>query len=118
MAKEIKIINPKELKPKNIADGLSFLSLLTKSREHVDTVTVGMSTIDAGKHFTDVYYEDCDETLYQLEGDAEITLEGGKTTLLHPGMVLHIPRGAKYDYKSLNKNRHLVIWVPAYDHYD
>ena len=118
MAKEIKIVDSKDLKPKKWEDGFSFLSLITKSREHVDTVTVGISIIDAGKYFPDVYYDDHDEIVYQLEGDATITWEGRKVEF-HPGMIIYIPKGAKYNYQcGPTQNRHLVIWAPAFDHYD
>ncbi|MFC1907885.1 cupin domain-containing protein [Chloroflexota bacterium] len=119
MATGVKVVKISDIEPKVFDDGLCKITgLITKTREHIDTVTVSISMLEAEFDDPACVYEENDEILYQLEGDATITWEGGKTIEFHPGMVVFTPKGVKFRYKCHNKNKHIVIWAPAFDHYD
>ena len=117
MGKEVKVVKLSQIKPRPLEKGGEDVFLITKWREHSDKATLGIATLDAGMDFPDVCYEENDEILYQLEGDATITWKDGKVEF-HPGMAIYIPMGTKFRYECHNKNKHIVVWAPAYEHYE
>jgi len=118
MAKEVKVVKISNIEPKVFDEGLcKILGLITKGREHSENVSVHISILEPEFDDPNVCYEENDEILYQLEGDATITWKDGKVEF-HPGMVIYFPKGTKFRYKCHNKNKHIVIWAPAYIHYD
>jgi len=118
MAKGIKVVKISDIEPKVFDEGLcKIVGLITKGREHSENVSVHIAMLEAEFDDPACLYEESDEILYQLEGDATITWEGGKIEF-HPGMVVCIPKGTEFRYKCHNKNKHIVVWAPAYDHYD
>jgi quercetin dioxygenase-like cupin family protein len=60
------------------------------------------------------FHRDADETLYGLEGELTVTVDGRKT-LLNAGEAVFIPRGSVHHHENLHEGqaRALVIITPG-----
>ncbi len=118
MGKEVKVVKVSEIEPKVSEEGLwKLVNLITKGREHSENASVHIAMLEAEFDDPEILCEESDEILYQLEGDATITWKDGKVEF-HPGMAIYIPKDTKWHYKCHNKNKHIVVWAPAYELYE
>jgi quercetin dioxygenase-like cupin family protein len=57
-------------------------------------------------------HDDDDETLYVLEGELTLFLEGGRVVQGRPGCCLHLPRGIAHGFRTETAIRMLVLCQP------
>jgi mannose-6-phosphate isomerase-like protein (cupin superfamily) len=112
MASAIRVLTMDDAEVVELEEGLLVSRRLVRRTHGSEGASVNVSTVNEG-YDGDASYEDNDEIVYVLEGEADVDYDGEHHTL-RPGMAMFVPRGATYHYRvTRGPNELLVVFVPA-----
>ena len=107
----IQIRHADDAKELTLANGLALSRRLIGPSRGSERVAVDLVTLFAGYDLPS-RYESSDESIYVLEGEAEIEFGGGWQRL-KPGSVIFVPQNTEYHWKVIGEAiRLLVVFAP------
>lgn len=107
MSRGIQIRHASDAKEINAANGLARSRRLVGPSRGSERVAVDLVTLVAGYEST-ARYESSDESMYLLEGEAEIEFDGVRQRLTS-GSAIFVPLGTEYHWKVIGEANQLVV---------